>query len=116
MLDEIATEAETATTTEPAAAAKPKAAKPKKAKTAKAKATANPKVAAKPKKASTAADRLEEMLLRKSWVTHREAKTALRWKSCLPYLIKIAEARRIKIRKERLENGEVRYYGEARGR
>jgi hypothetical protein len=109
MLDEIATEAETATTTQPVAAVKAKTAKAKKPKTAKVKG-------AKPKKASTAADRLEEMLLRKSGVTHREAKTALRWKSCLPYLIKIAEARRIKIRKERLENGEVRYYGEARGR
>src|SRR4051812_16144200 len=102
--ENIITAEETPTPPTTVKAAKAAKATKKKAKTAKAKAPA------KPKKASTAADRLAAMLLRPEGCTHREARTALKWKSCLPYLLKVADARRIKLRKERVADGQVRYY------
>ena len=44
----------------------------------------------------------------------REACEALGWKLCRPYLLKVCDAAKITLRKEKEETGEVRYFGRRR--
>jgi hypothetical protein len=104
--DTAAPATEAATTTEPATVAKP---------TKKTKAKSKPKAKAKvTKPKQTAAAKLVALVTRKQGVTHAEACKAVGWKQCRPYLLKSCAAAGIRLRKERQENGEVRYFGSKR--
>ena len=43
--------------------------------------------------------------------THKELCEIVKWKSCLPFAMKSVAQAKVKLRKEREPNGEVRYFG-----
>jgi len=50
---------------------------------------------------TTAAEKLIALVTRKQGVTHAEACEELGWKQCRPYLIKVCDAAKIILRKQR---------------
>lgn len=78
------------------------------------KTKAKPRGATKPPKSGTVAAQLITLTLRKSGVTHKEACAHLGWKQCRPYLFKVCAANGVRLRKEKLEDNTVRYFGSKR--
>ena len=54
--------------------------------------------------------KLVDAVCSKAGATHSELKAIVKWKSCLPFMLKSATQAKIKLRKER-EGREIRYYG-----
>jgi hypothetical protein len=89
------------------------------------KAKAAPKAKSKPKvKAEkgrradglltgSAGAKLVDAICSKAGATHAELRAVVKWKSCLPFAMKSAAQATIKLRKERQEDGQVRYFGTA---
>ncbi len=108
---------ETATAPEPTPKAKrttSKKAKPKaqtaatkkaKAKAAKAKGERRPDGLL----VGSAGAKLVDAICSKRGATHKELCEIVKWKSCLPFAMKSVAQAKVKLRKEREPNGEVRY-------
>src|SRR5262245_31324719 len=56
--------------------------------------------------------KLVDTVCRKQGATHAELCAVVKWKQCLPYMLKMAAKARVKLRKER-EAREIRYFGSA---
>jgi hypothetical protein len=56
--------------------------------------------------------RLVDTVCRKAGATHAELCEIVNWKSCLPFMLKMAAKAKVKLRKER-EGAQVRYFGTA---
>jgi hypothetical protein len=54
--------------------------------------------------------KLVDAICSKAGATHAELKALIKWKSCLPFMLKSAAQAGVRLRKER-EGKEVRYYG-----
>jgi hypothetical protein len=55
---------------------------------------------------------LVDTVCRKAGATHAELREIVKWKSCLPFMLKMAAKAKVKLRKER-QGREVRYFGTA---
>ena len=55
---------------------------------------------------------LVDAVCRKAGATHAELREIVKWKSCLPFALKMAAKAKVKLRKER-QGREVRYFGTA---
>jgi len=55
---------------------------------------------------------LVDTVCRKAGATHAELCAIVKWKACLPFLLKSAAQAKVKLRKER-QGREVRYFGTA---
>jgi hypothetical protein len=55
---------------------------------------------------------LVDTVCRKAGATHAELRAVVKWKACLPFLLKSAAQAKVKLRKER-QGREVRYFGTA---
>jgi hypothetical protein len=55
---------------------------------------------------------LVDTICRKQGATHAELCAVVKWKACLPFLLKSAKQAKVKLRKER-QGREVRYFGTA---
>ena len=55
---------------------------------------------------------LVDTVCRKAGATHGELCAVVKWKACLPFLLKSAAQAKVKLRKER-QGREVRYFGTA---
>jgi hypothetical protein len=54
---------------------------------------------------------LVDTVCRKAGATHAELCEVVRWKQCLPFVMKSCKQAGVKLRKEREEGGVVRYFG-----
>jgi hypothetical protein len=52
---------------------------------------------------------------RKHGATHAELCQVIGWKQCRPFLLKSAAQAKVKLRKERTDDGQVRYFGTPAG-
>jgi hypothetical protein len=86
-----------------------KASKPKK--TTKAKTKAAIKLRPDGLRQGSAGGLLVDAVCRKSGLTHQEACKIVGWKQCLPFLVKSCEQAGVKLKKEKQEDGTVRYFG-----
>jgi len=55
---------------------------------------------------------LVDTVCRKAGATHAELCAVVKWKACLPFLLKSAKQAKVHLRKER-EGAQVRYFGTA---
>jgi hypothetical protein len=55
--------------------------------------------------------KLVDAVCSKAGATHAELKALIKWKSCLPFMLKSAAQAGVRLRKEREDDGQVRYYG-----
>jgi hypothetical protein len=55
---------------------------------------------------------LIDTVCRKQGATHAELCEVVKWRSCLPFMLKVAKLAKVTLRKER-EGRAVRYFGEA---
>jgi len=92
------------------AAPKP-AAKSKKSVKAAKKAKAEVKLRSDGLREGSAGGKLVDAVCSKKGVTHAEACEIVGWKQCRPYLLKVCAAAKVKLRKERQDDGQVRYFG-----
>jgi hypothetical protein len=61
----------------------------------------------------SAGAKLVDAVCSKAGATHSELKAIVKWKSCLPFMLKSAKQAGFRLRKTR-EGKQVRYYGTAR--
>jgi hypothetical protein len=54
--------------------------------------------------------KLVDAVCEPSGATHAELREIVKWKSCLPFMLKMAAKAKVKLRKER-QGCEVRYFG-----
>jgi hypothetical protein len=59
----------------------------------------------------SAGAKLVDAICASKGATHKEMCEIVKWKSCLPFAMKSVAQAKVKLRKEREPNGEVRYYG-----
>jgi hypothetical protein len=60
----------------------------------------------------SAGAKLVDAVCSKGGATHEELKALIKWRSCLPFMLKSAAQAKVRLRKEREEGSrEVRYYG-----
>ena len=59
----------------------------------------------------SAGAKLVDTVCRKHGATHAELCQVVGWKQCRPFLLKSAAQAKVKLRKERTEDGQVRYFG-----
>jgi hypothetical protein len=57
--------------------------------------------------------KLVDAVCSKAGATHSELKAIVKWKSCLPFMLKSAAQAKVKLRKER-QGREVRFFGTPR--
>src|SRR5262245_53696394 len=62
-------------------------------------------------RAGSAGAKLVDAVCRKSGATHAELCAVVGWKQCRPFLLKSAAQARVKLRKQREADGQVRYFG-----
>jgi hypothetical protein len=67
-------------------------------------------------KTKTAAAVLIDAVCKPKGATHAELCKLVGWKQCRPYLLKVTAAAKIKLRKQKEEGGQVRYFGSKPGR
>jgi hypothetical protein len=58
----------------------------------------------------SAGAKLVDAVCSKAGATHSELKAIVKWRSCLPFMLKSAKQAKVRLRKER-EGREVRYFG-----
>jgi hypothetical protein len=54
---------------------------------------------------------LVDSVLRKAGATHKELCQIVGWKACLPFLLKSCQQAKVRLRKEKEQGGQIRYYG-----
>jgi hypothetical protein len=59
----------------------------------------------------SAGGQLVDAICASKGATHKELCQIVKWKSCLPFAMKSVAQAKVKLRKEREPNGEVRYFG-----
>jgi hypothetical protein len=55
--------------------------------------------------------KLVDAVCSKKGATHSELKAVVKWRSCLPFMLKSAKQAGVRLRKQRQEDGQVRYFG-----
>ena len=56
--------------------------------------------------------KLVDAVCKPAGATHAELREIVKWKSCLPFMLKMAAKAKVRLRKER-EGAQVRYFGTA---